>query len=39
MVHRALGGRLSDIARRLELIGRGWDAQLARVKELAEKPD
>ncbi len=39
VVHRALGGRLSDIARRLELIGRGWDAQLARIKELAEKPD
>ncbi len=39
VVHRALGGRLSDLARRLELIGRGWDAQLARVKELAEKPD
>jgi DNA-binding transcriptional ArsR family regulator len=39
VVHRALGGRLSDLARRLELIGRGWDAQLAGVKELAEKPD
>ncbi len=38
VVHRALGGRLSDIARRLELIGRGWDAQLARIKELAESP-
>jgi hypothetical protein len=30
---------LSDLARRLELIGRGWDAQLAQVKGLAEKPD
>ena len=38
VVHRALGGRLSDLARRLDLIGRGWDTQLARVKELAESP-
>jgi DNA-binding transcriptional ArsR family regulator len=35
-VHRALGGRLSDVARELERIGRTWDARLARIKRLAE---
>jgi predicted transcriptional regulator len=36
LVHRALGGRLSDVARQLEEIGRGWDRRLARIKQLAE---
>lgn len=36
VVHRALGGRLSDVARELDLIGRAWDAHLAQIKELAE---
>jgi DNA-binding transcriptional ArsR family regulator len=37
VVHRALGGRLSDVARELERIGKGWDARLARIKRLAEQ--
>ncbi len=36
LVHRALGGRLSDVARELERIGRAWDQRLARIKRLAE---
>jgi DNA-binding transcriptional ArsR family regulator len=36
LVHRALGSRLSDVARELERIGRSWDARLARIKRLAE---
>ncbi|KRF17330.1 ArsR family transcriptional regulator [Nocardioides sp. Soil797] len=36
LVHRALGGRLSDVARELERIGEQWDARLARIKKLAE---
>jgi DNA-binding transcriptional ArsR family regulator len=36
-VHRALGGRLSDVARQLERIGRRWDSRLARIKRLAEE--
>ena len=36
VVHRALGGRLSDVARRLERIGQAWDQRLARIKQLAE---
>jgi DNA-binding transcriptional ArsR family regulator len=36
-VHRALGGRLSDVARELERIGRSWDARLTRIKRLAEQ--
>jgi DNA-binding transcriptional ArsR family regulator len=39
LVYRALGGRLSDVARELERIGRSWDARLARLKRLAEAPD
>lgn len=39
IVHRAIGGRLSDVARELEEIGRAWDARLARIKALAEAPD
>ena len=36
LVHRALGGRLSDVARELERIGRTWETRLARIKRLAE---
>jgi DNA-binding transcriptional ArsR family regulator len=36
LVFRALGGRLSDVARRLEEIGRSWEVRLAGIKELAE---
>ena len=36
LVYRALGGRLSDVARELERIGRSWDTRLARIKKLAE---
>ena len=36
LVHRALGGRMSDLARELERIGRAWEARLAAVKRLAE---
>ena len=36
LVHRALGGRLSDVARELERIGRTWENRLARIKRLAE---
>ena len=37
LVFRALGGRLSDVARDLERIGAAWDARLARIKRLAEE--
>jgi DNA-binding transcriptional ArsR family regulator len=37
LVHRALGGRLSDVAKQLERIGHAWDARLAAIKRLAEK--
>ena len=36
LVYQALGGRLSDVARELERIGRAWDHRLARIKRLAE---
>jgi DNA-binding transcriptional ArsR family regulator len=36
LVHRALGGRLSDVARQLERIGHAWDSRLASIKRLAE---
>ena len=36
IVHRALGGRLSDVARELERIGKSWDTRLTRIKRLAE---
>ena len=39
LVHRALGGRLSDVARELERIGRRWDSRLARIKRLAEETE
>jgi DNA-binding transcriptional ArsR family regulator len=37
LVHRALGGRLSDVARQLERIGSAWESRLAAVKKLAEE--
>jgi DNA-binding transcriptional ArsR family regulator len=37
LVYRALGGRLSDVGRELERIGRAWDVRLARIKRLAER--
>lgn len=39
VVHRALGGRLSDLARQLEKIGKAWDVRLAKLKEIAERKD
>lgn len=36
LVHRALGGALSDLARDLDRIGRTWDDRLSRIKDLAE---
>jgi DNA-binding transcriptional ArsR family regulator len=36
LVHRALGGRLSDVAKQLERIGHAWDVRLAGIKRLAE---
>jgi DNA-binding transcriptional ArsR family regulator len=36
LVHRALGGRLSDVARQLERIGSAWETRLAAIKRLAE---
>lgn len=36
LVYRALGGRLSDVARDLERIGRSWEARLTRIKRMAE---
>jgi DNA-binding transcriptional ArsR family regulator len=36
LVHRALGGRLSDLARDLERIAAAWDRRLAAIKRLAE---
>jgi DNA-binding transcriptional ArsR family regulator len=36
LVHRALGGRLSDVAKQLERIGQAWDARLDTIKRLAE---
>lgn len=38
VVHRTLGGRLSDVARQLERIGRAWDVRLSEIKKLAEAP-
>ncbi|SHH11108.1 transcriptional regulator [Jatrophihabitans endophyticus] len=37
VVHRALGARLNEVAHDLEAIARGWERQLARVKQLAER--
>ena len=36
LVYRALGGRLSDVARELERIGKSWETRLSRIKRLAE---
>src|SRR5215475_16218672 len=36
LVHRAIGGRLSDLARDLERIAAAWDHRLAAIKRLAE---
>ena len=36
LVYRALGGRLSDVARELERIGKSWETRLNRIKRLAE---
>ncbi len=38
LVHRAIGGRLSDLARDLERLAAGWDRRLERIKQLAEEP-
>ena len=35
-VFRAIGGRLSDVARQLERIGAAWESRLASIKRLAE---
>ena len=37
LVHRAIGGRLNDVAKQLERIGHAWDARLHTIKRLAEK--
>jgi DNA-binding transcriptional ArsR family regulator len=37
LVHSALGARLSELARDLDRIAGAWDAQLRRVKRLAEE--
>jgi DNA-binding transcriptional ArsR family regulator len=36
LVHRAVGGRLNDVARELERIAEYWDQRLAQIKRLAE---
>jgi DNA-binding transcriptional ArsR family regulator len=36
LVHRALGGALSDVARDLDRIAVTWDKRLAAIKRLAE---
>lgn len=36
LVHRALGGRLNDLARDLDRIAETWDSRLADIKRLAE---
>jgi DNA-binding transcriptional ArsR family regulator len=38
LVHRAIGGRLSDVARDLERLAAGWERRLSRIKQLAEEP-
>ena len=37
LVHRAIGGRLSDLARELDRLAEVWDGRLARIKSLAEQ--
>jgi DNA-binding transcriptional ArsR family regulator len=36
LVHRAVGGRLNDVAHELERIAESWDLRLAQIKRLAE---
>ena len=36
LVHRAVGGRLNDVARELERIAESWDQRRAQIKRLAE---
>jgi DNA-binding transcriptional ArsR family regulator len=38
LVHRAVGGRLNDVARELEQVADAWDRRLAHIKRLAEAP-
>jgi DNA-binding transcriptional ArsR family regulator len=38
LVHRAIGGTLSDLARDLDRVAARWDRRLARIKRLAEDP-
>jgi hypothetical protein len=38
LVHRAVGGRLNDVAHELEQIAGVWEQRLAQVKRLAEAP-
>src|SRR5699024_8817114 len=35
--YRALGARLTELADHLETIGRGWEARLSRLKDVAEQ--
>lgn len=37
--YRALGARLSRLARDLDTMGRGWDTRLGRLREIAEDRD
>jgi len=37
LVHRALGGRLSSLARDLDRLAAAWDRRLADIKRLAEQ--
>jgi DNA-binding transcriptional ArsR family regulator len=37
LVHRAIGGRLNDVARQLERIGAAWESRLASIRRLAEE--
>ena len=36
VAYRALGGRLSDVARQLDRIGAAWETRLTSIKRLAE---
>jgi DNA-binding transcriptional ArsR family regulator len=36
LMHRAVGGRLNDLARELDRIAEVWDQRLAGIKRLAE---
>jgi len=36
--YRALGARLSEVAKELDRIGSEWDARLARIRMIAERP-